>query len=475
MFYIDLQTGKILTASGRLSNRPVRFIDAQIQEFDFAFFDGKTLYTFPENVQVTITGDVTENKFTPMFIAYGVIADDRKSVKFMIDTYTEEYFQRVKNSSTCCYVDICLQYPAVEHPVRLARFHAFADVRLASAGEPPQPLSNYYTKAEIDTILENYTPSGSSFLINQPQANTTAVSAATPANVAISINGSGEEAFLCFDFTIPQGEKGDKGDTGAAGPQGEKGDKGDTGAVGPQGEKGEKGDTGAAGAQGEKGEKGDTGAVGPQGEKGEKGDKGDTGAVGPQGEKGDKGDTGAVGPQGEKGDKGDTGAVGPQGEKGEKGDKGDTGAVGPQGEKGEKGDKGDTGAVGPQGEKGEKGAPSGSPAVDHIFYHSTYGIVSYLDKNNSITVINYQAVPWNTINLWLCSYDAATSGNIVLNCGNNQLVAPVSPAVSKITWQLTEPVSGMITITRDTTNSLDTLKDSANAVVTAMLVDWRVI
>ena len=361
MFYIDLQTGKILTASGRLSNRPVRFIDAQIQEFDFAFFDGKTLYTFPENVQVTITGDVTENKFTPMFIAYGVIADDRKSVKFMIDTYTEEYFQRVKNSSTCCYVDICLQYPAVEHPVRLARFHAFADVRLASAGEPPQPLSNYYTKAEIDTILENYTPSGSSFLINQPQANTTAVSAATPANVAISINGSGEEAFLCFDFTIPQGEKGDKGDTGAAGPQGEKGDKGDTGAVGPQGE------------------------------------------------------------------------------------------------------------------KGEKGAPSGSPAVDHIFYHSTYGIVSYLDKNNSITVINYQAVPWNTINLWLCSYDAATSGNIVLNCGNNQLVAPVSPAVSKITWQLTEPVSGMITITRDTTNSLDTLKDSANAVVTAMLVDWRVI
>ncbi|MBO5042593.1 MAG: InlB B-repeat-containing protein [Clostridia bacterium] len=87
-------------------------------------------------------------------------------------------------------------------------------------------------------------------------------------------------------FTIAngtQGEKGDKGDTGA---QGEKGDKGDTGA---QGEKGDKGDTGA---QGEKGDKGDTGA------QGEKGDKGDTGA---QGEKGDQGDTGAQGEDGTNG------------------------------------------------------------------------------------------------------------------------------------------------------------------------------
>lgn len=88
------------------------------------------------------------------------------------------------------------------------------------------------------------------------------------------------------------------------GPQGEKGEKGDTG---PQGAKGEKGDTGAQGAKGAKGEKGDTGATGPQGE------KGDTGATGAQGPKGEKGETG---PQGAKGD---TGAQGPQGEKGDPG------------------------------------------------------------------------------------------------------------------------------------------------------------
>ena len=46
------------------------------------------------------------------------------------------------------------------------------------------------------------------------------------------------------------------------------------------GEKGPKGDTGAAGP------KGDTGAAGPKGDPGAKGPKGDTGAAGPKGDPG---------------------------------------------------------------------------------------------------------------------------------------------------------------------------------------------
>ena len=55
---------------------------------------------------------------------------------------------------------------------------------------------------------------------------------------------------------------------------GEKGPKGDTGAAGP------KGDTGAAGP------KGDPGVAGPKGDPGAKGAKGDTGAAGPKGDPG---------------------------------------------------------------------------------------------------------------------------------------------------------------------------------------------
>ena len=67
---------------------------------------------------------------------------------------------------------------------------------------------------------------------------------------------------------------------------------------------------------GEKGPKGDTGAAGPKGDPGVAGPKGDTGATGP------KGDTGATGP------KGDTGAAGPKGDTGAAGPKGDPGADG---------------------------------------------------------------------------------------------------------------------------------------------------
>lgn len=69
----------------------------------------------------------------------------------------------------------------------------------------------------------------------------------------------------------PKGDKGERGDQGAAGPQGEKGEKGDPGAAGPQGPKGDAGEPGATGA---------TGPAGPQGPAGAKGDPGEPGAPG---------------------------------------------------------------------------------------------------------------------------------------------------------------------------------------------------
>lgn len=97
----------------------------------------------------------------------------------------------------------------------------------------------------------------------------------SPATVSVEMDADSK---LHWQFGVPTGPKGDKGDTGAVGPQGEKGEPGDTG---PQGPKGEKGDTGPQGIQGEQGEKGDIGPQGIQGEKGE------TGAQGERGEKGD--------------------------------------------------------------------------------------------------------------------------------------------------------------------------------------------
>ncbi|MBO7402335.1 MAG: collagen-like protein, partial [Lachnospiraceae bacterium] len=82
---------------------------------------------------------------------------------------------------------------------------------------------------------------------------------------------------------------------------------------GSQGEKGEKGETGA---QGEKGEKGETGA---QGEKGDKGDKGEPGRNGADGRDGKDGLNGRDGLNGKDGIDGKNGADGKDGLNGKDG------------------------------------------------------------------------------------------------------------------------------------------------------------
>ena len=112
------------------------------------------------------------------------------------------------------------------------------------------------------------------------------------------VTNSGSESAAVFDFVIPRGEPGPKGDTGAAGPQGERGEQGPAGADGAQGLQGNPGQ--AATVQvgkvttGEPGSevqvtnsgsesaavfdfvipRGEPGAAGPQGERGEQGPAG---------------------------------------------------------------------------------------------------------------------------------------------------------------------------------------------------------
>lgn len=139
-------------------------------------------------------------------------------------------------------------------------------------------------------------------------ASATPLPAGSTPTASVKNSGSDYHAILDFEFGIPAGEQGEKGD------KGDPGEKGDTGATGPAGPKGE---AGPAGPQGE---------AGPQGPEGPMGLRGPEGPRGPQGEKGDPGP---------KGEKGDTGPAGPQGEPGAPGKQGDPGPQGPQGEPGQ--------------------------------------------------------------------------------------------------------------------------------------------
>uniref|UniRef100_A0A3B4YV77 Collagen, type VII, alpha 1 n=1 Tax=Seriola lalandi dorsalis TaxID=1841481 RepID=A0A3B4YV77_SERLL len=204
----------------------------------------------------------------------------------------------------------------------------------------------------------------------------------------------------------PNGEKGNKGETGDRGPKGVQGEKGAKGQEGPpglqglRGEPGERGSTGFPGARGPGGQKGEAGQPGVPGEsglpgkdglaglRGEKGEIGITGMrgikvfsvcvcvcvracvcacrllifryallvfqgdIGPPGAPGTPGKEGLVGP---KGDRGFDGVAGPKGAQGEKGERGPSGIPGPPGPRGGDGPPGLTGPQGPAGGKGPEG------------------------------------------------------------------------------------------------------------------------
>ena len=277
MFRIDLESGAVLTASGKKSSRQIHFIEAQEQTLELAFVQDNDLYIIPEDAIITLYCDTVEDRNHPMFSANGTVSTDRKSVVFAINTATEEYCQRIHSSNTFCMVDVNIQLPGEKRSRRLARFTALADARLYIDGVAPVQLGEYYTKAETDKLLATATVAGYQHL-----------------------------------------------------------------------------------------------------------------------------------------------------------------------------------------------------TTDHCYFHQSYGAVAYLDEHNNLTSLYYIPEEITCHRIVLCSSNSNITGNIVLACGNNRITVPVTAAPQLFVWALPETQSGIIEITRQCSDPADTLKNASGAIVTALIVDWRV-
>ena len=135
--------------------------------------------------------------------------------------------------------------------------------------------------------------------------------------------------------------------------------------------------------------------------------------------------------------------------------------------------RGIKGAAGDTGETGGNGADGGAPPVERSCYDATYGVVSYLDDDNSVTALGWQGAGWTRLKLWLVSADSTVTGNIVLKIGTQSKTCAVGVAVAAVDWELATPAAGRVEIVRDTTDAADTLKDGSGNIVTALLADWR--
>lgn len=105
-----------------------------------------------------------------------------------------------------------------------------------------------------------------------PEASATQLESTQPPTATVEASGPNTAKIFKFSFGIPQGTKGDKGDTGAKGDPGEKGDTGATGAAGKDGITptiGENGNWYLGDTDTGKPSRGATGAQGAQGPQGE--------------------------------------------------------------------------------------------------------------------------------------------------------------------------------------------------------------
>lgn len=114
------------------------------------------------------------------------------------------------------------------------------------------------------------------------------------------------------------------------------------------------------------------------------------------------------------------------------------------------------------------------PVADRVYYHANYGTVCYLDDENDLAFVGYQAAGWSRIKLWLVTADGSVTGNIVLKVGSARFVAAVGASVAAVELEFSVPATGLVAIERDTIDASDTLKDGSGNIVTALAVDWRV-
>lgn len=264
-----------------------------------------------------------------------------------------------------------------------------------------------------------------------------------PAGSNATVVNSGTSSAAVLNFSIPRGDTGAPGQTGADGVDGyspsinvktstdeeyiltvtnKEGSYDTPNLIGPKGNKGDKGDaaftlnigsvtTGEAGGSANVVNVGTTtdqiwNITIPQGIKGDKGEQGDRGLTGPEGPQGPQGNEGQRGPQGVQGNpgpantltigtvqSGDTASASITGvspnqtlnltlPKGEKGDKGDTGETGPQGATGPQGEQGI------KGDTGEQGLAGFSPTIEiNTNTASTYTL-DITDSEGTITTPN---------------------------------------------------------------------------------------
>ena len=115
-----------------------------------------------------------------------------------------------------------------------------------------------------------------------------------------------------------------------------------------------------------------------------------------------------------------------------------------------------------------------TPSALSVETDETYGQVGVLDDTHTFSLVGYKEV--KKLKLRVISADPYITGNIVINAFNETFIVYISNELTWIELTPTQIYNGLVTLTRDTNNQLDTLKetiDDETNIISVKIIDWR--
>ena len=169
--YININKKRLVGRNNQPNTLPLILDFHTLGNIQFCLIDDKNqIRALPENSALTFAGSVKMGEISQniLFLSTTYTVSEDNVINFTVDTYTEPFLTQIKKKNTEINVEISIKFED-GHQKLLLRDYAYACPRVYIEGVPPTPVEYYYTKDEVDSLINGVKadiPTKTSELIN---------------------------------------------------------------------------------------------------------------------------------------------------------------------------------------------------------------------------------------------------------------------------------------------------------------------
>ena len=169
--YINIEKKRLVGRNNQPNTLPLILDFHTLGNIQFCLIDDKNqIRALPENSALTFAGSVKMGEISQniLFLSTTYTVSEDNVINFTVDTYTEPFLTQIKKKNTEINVEISIKFED-GHQKLLLRDYAYACPRVYIEGVPPAPVEYYYTKDEVDSLINGVKadiPTKTSELIN---------------------------------------------------------------------------------------------------------------------------------------------------------------------------------------------------------------------------------------------------------------------------------------------------------------------